>query len=404
MVSEDGYSRSMQEWLAMLRELLDFSVSRWGANWVSTWRFEFHMPESLYGKKDYSGFMELFSASAAVIRESLSGAEIGGPALPLTKENTDRWNAWFHGLRSEGIAPDFISMELWADHTYHTDRFRGQYFEWKTVHTMGMLENADAALAVQKVQSVRRLMAQFGFEDKKLFVPAMGITKYEATSAQMGGHCAAYLTKCILELNDLVDGIGCWKAINNEAEYSDEYMAFGTGCGLLSRHRLKNINYYAFSFLTGLLPYKLFQGLHTIVTADQKGNYAVLIHNCKNYSEYFSKHYTDKKGLKFDDPRNYTSNVALEQTITIRNVVPQEYVIKQFLIGDHHGCVASVLLQMGRVRILDDSEIEYVAGQSLPYQHAFTVVSGEELNLSVTLQPNEVMLLRISPENGICYF
>ena len=404
MVSEDGYSRSLPEWLELLRELLDFSISRWGEQWVSTWRFEFCMPETLYGQENHEAFMELFDRSAALIRQRLPGAAIGGPALSLSRENAGRWNAWFQGIGRMGLEPDFISMELWADHTYHTDKFQGQHFEWKKIHTMGELENADAALAIQKVQSVKRLMAQFGYEDKKLFVSAMGITKYEATSAQVGGHCAAYLTKCILELNELVDGIGCWKAINTEAEYLDEHMTFSTGCGLLSRYRLKNINYYAFSFLTGLLPYKLFQGLHTIVTTDQKGNYAVLIHNCKTYSEYFYRHYTDEKGLKFDDPRNYTSNVALEQTISIRNVIPQEYVIRQFLIGDHHGCIASVLLQMGRVRILDESEIEYVAGQSLPYQHAFTVVSQEELNLSVTLQPNEVMLLRISPENGICYF
>lgn len=144
--------------------------------------------------------------------------------------------------------------------------------------------------------------------------------------------------------------------------------------------------------------------MHCIATTDKKGNFSILIHNCKDYSNYFYRHYTDEKGLQFTDSRLYTSNVALEQTITLQNIEPEEYMIKQFLVGDHHGSIASVLLQLGRVRIPDEEEIEYVAGQSLPYQHAFTSLCDGDLQFSVTLQPNEVMLLVISPENGVCYF
>lgn len=404
MVNNDGYSIGLEDWLFFLEEALQISVARWGKEWVDTWRFEFHLPQTLYGDDTFDQFIRLYTDSAALIRRYLPNAEIGGPALSFVKDHTPRLDAWFRLLQERGLRPDFISMELWADYTYNIESFRGQYGEPKELHTIHQIHNADTSLVKQNVQLMKRKMAQYGYEDTKLYVSALGITKYRATSAQVGGHCSAYLTKCILELNDMVDGIGCWKALNSEAEYQDEYVTFGMGCGLLSRHELKNLNYYAFSFLTGLFPYKLSQGLHSIVTTDNRGNYAVLIHNCKNYSDYFCRHYTDEKGLQFRDPRLYKSNVALEQTIVIQDIVPQEYIIKQFLIGDQHGCIASVLLQMGRVRILDETEIEYVAGQSLPYLHAYTISCEQELQFSVTLQPNEVMLLKISPENGICYF
>lgn len=404
MVSNEGYSASLPEWLFLLEELLQISVARWGAEWVDTWRFEFHMPQTIYGQENFYQFIDLFTDSTTLIRRHLPNAEIGGPALSLNKEHLPRWEAWFHLLQEYGLRPDFISMELWADYTYNIESFRGQHGEHREMHTIHQIHNADTSLTQHNVHLLKSKMAQYGYGDTKLYISAFGITKYRATSAQVGGHCSAYLTKCILELNDIVDGIGCWKALNNEAEYQDEYVTFSTGCGLLSRHELKNLNYYGFSFLTGLLPYKLSQGLHSIVTTDRHGNYAVLLHNCKNYSDYFCRHYVDEKGLQFRDPRLYKSNVALEQTIVIQDVTPQEYMVKQFLIGDQHGCIASVLLQMGRVRILDDTEIEYVGGQSLPYQHGFTISCEKDLQFSVTLQPNEVMLLKISPENGICYF
>lgn len=48
-------------------------------------------------------------------------------------------------------------------------------------------------------------------------------------------------------------GIGCWKALNNESEYLEENQIVGNGCGLIGRFDLKNINWYAQIFLTGLM-------------------------------------------------------------------------------------------------------------------------------------------------------
>lgn len=248
MVSDGAYSMSLSEWLQQLEELIAASVSRWGAAWVSAWRFEFHMPDKLYGSDDHARFMELFAQSHALIRKSLPHVEIGGPSLSMDKAHMTRWKAWFEGLSMEQIRPDFISMELWADYTFDVNGFYGQHNEWKEIRTMGQLLNADAALTTQKVSSLKEMMAQYGYGDTKLYISALGITKYRATSAQVGGHCAAYLIKSILELKDIVDGIGCWKALNSESEYLDEGMIISTGCGLLSRHRLKNINFYASAF------------------------------------------------------------------------------------------------------------------------------------------------------------
>ena len=404
MVSDGAYSASLPEWLQLLKELLEASIGRWGSEWVSTWRFEFHMPETLFGTEEPYGFMELFEQSVALIRAYLPRVQIGGPALSMGSDQFPRWNAWFQILQEKQLPLDFVSMELWADHTYKAGSFLGHQKERRELRTLDRVQNADTALATQKVSILKQLMKDHGYGDAKLYISAIGITKYRATAAQVGGHCAAYLVKCNLELNRLVDGIGCWKALNSEVEYDDEYKVFSSGCGLLSRYELKNINFYAYSFLAGLLPFELFHGLHCIATTDRRGDYAILIHNCKNYSEYFCRHYTDEKGLRFDDLRLYTSNVALEQNITLTGLPQQEYLFKQFLVGDHHGCIASVLLQLGRVRIPDQTEIEYVAGQSLPYQHAFTAKSDGSLQFSVTLQPNEVMLLLIAPENGACFF
>lgn len=391
----DGYMPEPEMWYSLLQELLEASVDRWGVEWVSSWCFEFHMPETLYGVDSCENFMELFHNSAAMIRSALPRAKIGGPDLPVDSAHMGRLQTWFSQVWPEDV--DFISVELWADYTCRSEHFRSMQGDSRTLQMLEAVQNADSSLAGQKAAGIRAMMEQHGLSDKALHVSALGITKYQAASAQAGGHCAAHLIRCGLELSGMADGIGCWKAFSGEAEYLDEYQVLGSGCGMIGRYDLKNINYYAQVFLGGLMPYKLFQGVSCIVTTDRSGSYAAILHNCKNYSPYFCRHYLEPKAMDFDDPRLYVSSAALEQTIHLVGVEPSRYRVEQYLIGDHHGCMGSVLKQMGALHIPGEHEIGYIAGQALPYQHAYELEAEDSLDFAVTLQANEVMLLRIHP-------
>lgn len=394
---DESYTVGMQDWLEMLHNMLDAAVLHWGKRWVSTWRFEFYMPERLYGQTDPEVFFDLFEASYRLIREHLPQAEIGGPAMAMDGAHLSRWRQWLEAVRQRGIQPDFVSTELWADHTVRTDGFPGQYLEWRESKAVERLDAADTALVGQKIASLRGLMAEFGL-DAKLYVSALGITKHQAAAAQIGGHCSAYLIRSLLELQGLVDGVGCWKAVNHEAEYPDIYSVYSTGCGLMSRYALKNPSWYAYSFLTKLPKKLLLRDNHCIVTTDGLEHYSVLLHNCKNYSSYFCKNYLLPQGETFTEERMYTDNSARKYNVTLSGIAPGAYLVRQYLIGDHHGCIAQVLREMGQFRKLSRTEVAYVAGQSMPFQHNYRVTAERDLNFSVTLQPNETMLMMIEPE------
>ncbi len=396
MLSE-GYQMSPAEWYAYLAEILEVSVSRWGMEWVSRWRFEFHFPENLFGQDSRGCFIDLFEKSAAMIREKLRSAQIGGPAIPVDGAHLPRLKQWLREVVERKIPVDYISVELWADFTYKKEEFAGFLGERHENHMLDAIQNADNGLPVQKIQLLRSLMAQYGVEELPICVAALGITKYQAAAAQQGGHCAAFLVKSNLDLMEQVEGIGCWKALSSETEYADEYQIIGSGCGLMSRYDLRNINWYGQVFLTGLMPFVLQKGMNSIVTTDRNGSFAVILHNCKSYSPWFCKHYLDARALDFEDPRLYTSGAALEQTIRLVGVKPGAYRVEQHLVGDHHGCVSAVLRQMGSVHVPGEHEVEYLYGQSLPFQHAYQVEASDSLDFAVTLQANEVMLLRIHP-------
>lgn len=397
VVDKHSYFTSIAHWQDFLKELLDFSIQRWGVEWVSTWRFEFFFPETMYEEQPQEEFLALFEQSLTLIHQLAPDAQVGGPALPVDSVHRPRWKTWFEGLFSRDIKPDFISMEIWANHAWKIETFRGLYGEMREFYSIGDMYSADAALAVQKAEEILASMAQYGYAGTPLYVSALGVTKYQAAAAQIGGHCAAHLIKCNLELNDLVQGIGCWKALNNESEYLEENQIVGNGCGLIGRFDLKNINWYAQIFLTGLMPYRLFQGLNYIVTTDRCGGFSILLHNSKNYSPYFCKHYHDGRTLDFTDQRLYESDEALEQTILLSGVAHKDYWVDQHLIGNYHGCIGVVLKQMGTIRQFGEHEIGYLAGQSLPYQHTYRMTADHGLRFSITLQPNEVMLLKIIP-------
>lgn len=399
LTDDDAYSNVLEGWHPLLENLIDASVERWGQKWVSTWRFEFRMPSRLYGSEDPAVFIDLFESSANLIHSKLPNAEIGGPAIPLDQDHMPRWNAWLNGVSARNIPISFVSMELWANYTIKKESFIGYYHEWLCKTSVKCLENADYSLPLDKVASVRQMLSNHGLAHLKLYISALGITKYQAGAAQVGGHCSAYLVKTAIALQDLVDGIGCWKFRNSEAEYPDDTFILGHGCGLASRYDLKNPNWYAYWFLFQLYPRRVYCGPNAMITADGQGNYAIIIHNCKNYSSYFYKHYLDKQGMQFLNARLYTSYSAIHQTLRMKDLHAKKYMVRQYLIGDHHGCIAHVVDQIGAAKIYSEDEIAYIAGQSLPYQRTFEITAEDCMELSATVQPNEVMLLMVSPKD-----
>lgn len=399
MLEDGGYSVAPRDYLEMLEALLERAIHYWGRSWVSSWRFEFHMPKYLYGQENNQGFLDLFSQCASLLRRKIPKVEIGGPSMAMDSTHLSRWQDWFQGVTERKIPIDFVSVELWGDYTLREETYLGKDRDPRGALTVEKLERADGDLVLQKLNSIRTMMEEAGL-NAKLYVSALGVTKYQATAAQIGGHCGAYLTRTILALGDQVDGLGCWKAINREQEYPEEDSVFGSGCGLYSRYGLKNPNYYAYEFLSNLLPRRVYQGLHCLVTADSQGRYAILIHNCRDYSRYFYKNYLNEKSLNFSESRQYDDYSALHQTLVLKHIPQGSYLVQQYLIGDHHGCIASVLEKLGVYPHLSPRDTAYVSGQSMPYQHNYRLYSQGETSITITLQPNEVMLLMLVHEDN----
>lgn len=397
--SEGGFSTDLESWLQILRELLEASIHHWGADWVRTWRFEFYMPSVLYGSAAADDFMKLFEASLRLIKEMLPGASVGGPALALDQASLPRWRAWMQAVSERQLPVDFVSMELWADAVTQSEFLPGQFGDLLETRSVSTLQCADASLAVQKVRQIRDRMADAGLTDTALYVSALGIVRYQATAAQTGGHCAAWLVKCNLDLQELVDGTGCWKALNGEAEYADAYSFLSTGCGLLDRNGLHYPAWYAYQFLSSQYRELVFRGINCIVTADGYGHFAVLLHNCKNYSALFCKNFSAPAALDFTSSRLYTSYSTLIEQLVLHDIPPQKYRISRYLTGDHHGCLAWVIQQTGPVDYRSPDIIPYLAGQSLPYRHTYLQNSDGTISLQISLQPNEVMLILLDPED-----
>ena len=393
------YNVSLEDWLQQFTAILEASISYWGKSWVSQWRFEFFMPEALYGSRDPETFFELLERSVAILKFRLPEAQVGGPAIAFDPQYLAHWKAWFQGIQRRGIPIDYVSVTLWADMTLKTASFPGQFGEPLEIRSLDRITDADMSLPLQKVRALRGMMEEAGVT-AKLYISAIGTTPYQATAAQNGGHAGAYLVKSLLELRELADGIGCWKALNSEVEYDDAFQVCGSGCGLYSRNDLKNPAWYAYAFLSSLLPKKLFQGPGCFATGDGAGHYAILLYNCKNYSEYFLKNYLTEISCSFGNRKLYQNTAAIQQTLSLEGIPSGAYTVRQYLIGNHHGCVAGVLQQMGDIRHLSQGDIAYLAGQSLPFQHTYHVEAQGALQLTVSLQANEVMLLLISAQDS----
>ncbi len=394
---DNGYLYDAEQWFDFLGQFMHIAAKRWEEEWLSQWRFEFCMIDPLYdGQYD---FMDLFERSVKIIRSYLPLAQIGGPSIPYDSNAAVRMREWMKGVEVRNIQIDFVSYELWGECKLENQRSQMSDGVRTKVKRIASIVKIDAHAAIQSALFIRELMKDYNLSDKKLMVSALGTLKYHPRETQMGGSCSAYLVRAIMGLLPYVDGIGCWKALINEAEYHDENVFHSSACGLINRFGLHTQSWYAYQFLSELLSHQLFQNSSIIVTSNRKDNYAILIHNLKNYSDYFYKNsHVDPRQM--GDKRCYTNDSAFRASLRLTNVRPGKYRVCQQLVGDRYGCVAAVISRLGAFDPLRKELIPYIAGQSQPYQYYYMLDVTDDMELSVLLQANETMLLLVSFEEN----
>lgn len=394
------YTSSLEEWIHDFKALLDACIANWSKKFVETWRFELWLPykwDCVTNDIELSKYVEMFEQAYSYLETVLPNAEIGGPGRNLTSRSLHDLDSVLRHLSLNGITPDFISISIFQECEMEL------LSEQKKAHNAGIvcsrikkLTYSNSDTLIQKINKINQLLSCIYEIPPKLYLMEYGTEYIRGNSVSDGGFRSAMIAKTFIDTFDKVNSIGYWKFCNNQSEYNNDFDLLCCGNGMIAREGIRNTAYYAYTFLSRLGNFVIQRGENYLITQSNEDSYELLAHNNKNLSFFYCENYSTRSDLYYTDPKIYDDWDNLQLNLTLFNILPGKYKIKQYLLGDNFGCLASELKRLNIKGKIDNEELQYLRSVTIPQQYFFEQKVKDNLEIAATLNPNEVIFMKIS--------
>jgi beta-xylosidase len=165
--------------------------------------------------------------------------------------------------------------------------------------------------------------------------------------------------------------------------------------GLLSKDGIFKPSFFAMKFWTKLGDHIIDSGEHYTVTAQGDSSYQILSYNSKEFNQnYFVKEenqiYVQELNTIFKDTDK------LQQRFELHHVKNKKYCIRILRLKETEGSALCEWGKLGNGEKLMREEIDYLKKMSVPRMHvAWESVSDNFLEINLTLDPNEIILVTI---------
>ena len=363
-------------------------INRYGFQEVALWKFELWM--------EYNTDMSVLESPAMyvsrlqfvydTVKSFVPAAMIGGPGFNTFMDIIHLEEIYKEMLKKH-LNPDFISFYL-----YPYIRPAGS-----SVTPTGEL----ITLLSKNKDQYKKYIEQITTLTYKYFLhkPELYATEY---SSYISSHnyindstyLAAFIVKETIDNLGGAAALGYWIVSDLSIEYGDNADILFGGNGLMSKDGIKKPSYHAFRFLEKLGDHLIAKGNHYIVTSDSNRRYQVLVYH---YS-YFNEDYCENQ-KKFELLR-YPSSAfeplpPMDFTMTLTNLIPGTYSIRQHTLDQGHGSVLYEWLRMDTPKDLGPQEINYLKNISVPGIRITKKEVTASLELSCHLNINELTLFEI---------
>ncbi len=179
------------------------------------------------------------------------------------------------------------------------------------------------------------------------------------------------------------------------SQYFDSVAPFVGAVGLVSKHGIAKPAFYAFAFMNKLYPKIVYKSDCCIVTANQNGNYYILLCNAKKFNHiYYLKR--EHEIMLEDLPHIFEDDSAVVYRFRITDSVNNDYRIKKHLLSDDNGGVLGAWKDFGYANELERKDVEYLKFVCRPHIYCEDITSDTNgLVFEIKLNPHEIMLMHI---------
>jgi xylan 1,4-beta-xylosidase len=243
--------RDYDRWATLIDKIVRHWVDRYGIREVRHWYFEVWNEPNL--KHFWTGSREeyftLYRRTVTAIKNVDASLRVGGPATAQS--------AWI---------PEFV--EFCQQHNLPADFVSTHYYPTDAFGEIGADTETQLANAPRDVMSDRAADARRQAGDRPLFYTEWNVSSNPRDSLHDQPFAAAYVTRILMNVADLVQGYSFWTFSDIFAENYFPSVPFHGGFGLLTLHGIPKPMYRAFELLRHLGTGRLrVQGAHDTVDA-----------------------------------------------------------------------------------------------------------------------------------------
>ena len=382
---------SRRIWEDLLEAFLLEIVNRYGIEEVSTWIFElchngFHSVEEtrVYEDPNYDYF-EVWKYAYTKIRKIVPGARFGGPSAAIGHDE-EFVSGFLKKCVQENCRPDYVSFML---------------FPYEFAQGMKNLCSR-SGLEPDRVRQMKQLLSDAGMADSSLYITEWNNSIGNRNYLNDSCYRSAYLVSCIASLWSQVDMLAVMAGTDWVSNYFDSNKILNGGIGLIAKDMICKPAYFAFSFLRNMGRQLLAKDDHFLLSRNANGDLFFLCFHFSWLREDMIGNGDDidlqtVRQIRFADERK------LELNIRIKNPEYRgEYIVKRRVLGENSGSILNEWAKLGFETRLNREDIKYLQAISVPGIgiERIAVNSQNCLDLTVTLQPQEVILLHLYPYSG----
>ena len=385
--------KSKEIWQSMIRDFVSHLVLRYGADEVSTWKFEltrngFHDKDvadnRLYEDEHYD-FFEAFEFFYKAIKEKLPGASVGGIGGTVINDRSYLQDFYRRCAKAD-LKPDFVSLIVFP----YTKSETGE---------KGRILSGNEGYEQNVFTECRNIIETSGLDDSiELKITEWNNTISNRNYLNDSSFRAAFITGKMIRLLGTVDSVGIMGGSDWISNYLDSAGILNGGVGLISKDTIRKPAFYALDFLNQLGNTLIMKGKHYIVTRKDNGDIYILTCN----QSWFKNSYLIKNedsGIEIVDSHIYNNDKSLEIEFEIEGLQDGKvYCMKQRTLSRQHGSALAEWKKFQYDTKLNRPDVKYIDAISIPRltQLKKRLEPGEHrLNIKLIMEPHEIDLIHI---------
>ncbi len=384
--------KSDSAWKTLIRNFLTHCISRYGADEVTQWYFDFWCDPDLqlqlpYWYDSMEDFFRFYRMTYEVFAEVDPRLRLGSPTFS-TISGFPWYDAFFKYCRAHHMEPAYISAHIYGCAPQSISPITGDYYSVKASEYS--ITNQDQLS--EYLATLQRIMDANGFGDREIIVSDFNLNFMPSDLIRDTCYMGAYLAYTTFQTMRQVKSLCYWCLSDIHEESFVESGLFHGSPGILNAQGLKKASYNCFVLLSRLGKNIIDRGKNYLLA--KKGDvYQLFIYNLVPFDSFFAN--LDQSALDITHRYHIYSNDEDLRLGIFMQLPKGSYYIKKYEVNRNYGSAYDIWGQIGYPETLSQDLEDYLCESSVPHV-TYTVHNVDTtLVLDEIVPAHGVMLLEI---------